>query len=113
MLKELERFHKKRSSLHKDASDNAICAALKQHTNDILAPKYGLDFIFWRFLYDPYSTNKAGYLPKYKELSINLAYDVEDNLEALRTLYKTAKATRGVTPDLLTQIEELAKGLKK
>ena len=35
------------------------------------------------------------------------------NLEALRGVYKRAKATRGVTPELLSQIEELAKGLKK
>lgn len=35
------------------------------------------------------------------------------NLEALRGVYKRAKATRGVTPELLAQIEELAKGLKK
>lgn len=35
------------------------------------------------------------------------------NLEGLRGVYKRAKATRGVTPELLTQIEELAKGLKK
>lgn len=42
----------------------------------------------------------------------HLIYQKGD-LEALRTLYKTAKGTRGVTPDLLLQIEELAKGLKK
>lgn len=35
------------------------------------------------------------------------------DIEALRGVYKRAKATRGVTPELLTQIEELAKGLKK
>lgn len=35
------------------------------------------------------------------------------NIEALRGLYKRAKATRGVTPEMLTQIEELAKSLKK
>jgi len=35
------------------------------------------------------------------------------NIEALRGLYKRAKATRGVTPEMLTQIEELAKQLKK
>jgi hypothetical protein len=35
------------------------------------------------------------------------------NLEALRGVYKRAKATRGVTPELLSKIEELAKGLKK
>jgi hypothetical protein len=35
------------------------------------------------------------------------------NIEALRGVYKRAKATRGVTPELLKQIEELAKGLKK
>ena len=34
------------------------------------------------------------------------------DLEGLRVLYKTAK-TRKATPDLLAQIEELAKGLKK
>ena len=37
----------------------------------------------------------------------------QGNLEALRGVYKRAKATRGVTPELLGQIEELAKGLKK
>ena len=35
------------------------------------------------------------------------------DLEALRGVYKRAKATRGVTPELLKSIEELAKGLKK
>lgn len=35
------------------------------------------------------------------------------DIEALRGIYKRAKATRGVTPEMLTQIEELAKGLKK
>jgi len=34
------------------------------------------------------------------------------DLEGLRVLYKTAKAKKA-TPDLLAQIEELAKGLKK
>ena len=34
------------------------------------------------------------------------------DLEGLRVLYKTAKAKKA-TPDLLSQIEELAKGLKK
>ncbi len=42
----------------------------------------------------------------------HIAYQKGD-LDALRTLYKTAKSTRGVTPDLLVQIEDLAKGLKK
>ena len=35
------------------------------------------------------------------------------NIEALRGVYKRAKATKGITPELLNQIEELAKGLKK
>ena len=35
------------------------------------------------------------------------------DIEALRGVYKRAKATRGVTPELLKQIEDLAKGLKK
>jgi hypothetical protein len=35
------------------------------------------------------------------------------DIEALRGVYKRAKATRGVSPDLLNKIEELAKGLKK
>jgi hypothetical protein len=35
------------------------------------------------------------------------------DIEALRGVYKRAKATRGVTPETLQQIEELAKGLKK
>lgn len=89
MLKELERFHKKRSTLHKDASDNAIRSALKQYTNDILAPKYGLEDVFWRFLYDPYSTDKAGYIPApsggdKKEIYVNLSYDVPDSSKPLR-----------------------------
>lgn len=42
----------------------------------------------------------------------HILYEKGD-LEGLRSLYKTAKSTRGVTPDLLLQIEELAKGLKK
>ena len=35
------------------------------------------------------------------------------DIEALRGVYKRAKATKGVSPDLLNKIEELAKGLKK
>jgi hypothetical protein len=35
------------------------------------------------------------------------------DIEALRGVYKRAKATRGISPELLKQIEELAKGLKK
>lgn len=35
------------------------------------------------------------------------------DIEALRGVYKRAKATRGVTPELLKSIEDLAKGLKK
>ena len=42
----------------------------------------------------------------------HLEYEKGD-LEALRGVYKRAKATRGITPELLKQIEELAKGLKK
>ncbi len=42
----------------------------------------------------------------------HLEYEKGD-IEALRGIYKRAKATRGVTAELLTQIEELAKGLKK
>jgi hypothetical protein len=35
------------------------------------------------------------------------------DIEALRGVYKRAKATKGVSPELLNKIEELAKGLKK
>jgi hypothetical protein len=42
----------------------------------------------------------------------HLEYEKGD-IEALRGVYKRAKATRGVSPDLLNKIEELAKGLKK
>lgn len=35
------------------------------------------------------------------------------SIVGLRGVYKRAKATRGVTPEMLTQIEELAKSLKK
>jgi hypothetical protein len=35
------------------------------------------------------------------------------DIEALRGVYKRAKATKGVSADLLNKIEELAKGLKK
>jgi hypothetical protein len=35
------------------------------------------------------------------------------DIEALRGVYKRAKATRGVSLELLNKIEELAKGLKK
>lgn len=44
--------------------------------------------------------------------SAHLHFEKGD-LEALRGVYKRAKATRGVTPELLGQIEDLAKGLKK
>jgi hypothetical protein len=85
MLKELERFHKKRSTLHKDASDNAICAALKQYINDVLAPKYKFDYLFWRFVYEPRNSDKAGYVPTHDELFINLAYNVNDSSSPLRS----------------------------
>jgi len=42
----------------------------------------------------------------------HLEYEKGD-LEALRAIYKRAKGTRGITPAILEQIEELAKGLKK
>jgi hypothetical protein len=42
----------------------------------------------------------------------HLEYEKGD-IEALRGVYKRAKASRGSTPELLKQIEELAKGLKK
>ncbi len=42
----------------------------------------------------------------------HLEYEKGD-IEALRGVYKRAKGTRGVTPELLKQIEDLAKGLKK
>ena len=42
----------------------------------------------------------------------HLEYEKGD-IEALRGVYKRAKATRGITPELLKQIEDLAKGLKK
>ncbi len=44
--------------------------------------------------------------------SAHLAFEAGD-IETMRTIYKKAKATRGVTPAILTQIEELAQGLKK
>jgi hypothetical protein len=44
--------------------------------------------------------------------SAHLEFEKGD-IEALRGVYKRAKATRGVTPETLQQIEELAKGLKK
>jgi len=53
--------------------------------------------------------------PQPTEDFITLAHLEFENgdIEALRGVYKRAKATRGVTPDLLKQIEDLAKGLKK
>jgi hypothetical protein len=42
----------------------------------------------------------------------HLEYEKGD-IEALRGVYKRAKATRGIPPETLTKIEELAKGLKK
>lgn len=42
----------------------------------------------------------------------HLEYERGD-IEALRGVYKRAKATRGIAPETLTKIEELAKGLKK
>ena len=42
----------------------------------------------------------------------HLEYEKGD-IEALRGIYKRAKATRGISPELLKQIEDLAKGLKK
>jgi hypothetical protein len=44
--------------------------------------------------------------------SAHLEFEKGD-IEALRGVYKRAKATRGVSADLLNKIEELAKGLKK
>lgn len=42
----------------------------------------------------------------------HLEYEKGD-IEALRGIYKRAKGTRGISPELLKQIEDLAKGLKK
>ena len=42
----------------------------------------------------------------------HLEYEKGD-IEALRGIYKRAKATRGISAELLKQIEDLAKGLKK
>jgi hypothetical protein len=42
----------------------------------------------------------------------HLEYEKGD-IEALRGIYKRAKATRGISVELLKQIEDLAKGLKK
>lgn len=42
----------------------------------------------------------------------HLEYEKGD-IEALRGVYKRAKATRGISVELLKQIEDLAKGLKK
>lgn len=42
----------------------------------------------------------------------HLEYEKGD-IEALRGIYKRAKATRGISVELLQQIEDLAKGLRK
>lgn len=42
----------------------------------------------------------------------HILYEKAD-LEGLRTLYKTAKTTKGVTGEILDSIADLAKGLKK
>jgi hypothetical protein len=42
----------------------------------------------------------------------HLEYEKGD-IEALRGIYKRAKGTRGISVELLKQIEDLAKGLKK
>jgi hypothetical protein len=42
----------------------------------------------------------------------HLEYEKGD-IEALRGIYKRAKATRGISPDVLQQIADLATGLKK
>jgi hypothetical protein len=42
----------------------------------------------------------------------HLEYEKGD-IEALRGIYKRAKGTRGISAELLKQIEDLAKGLKK
>jgi hypothetical protein len=42
----------------------------------------------------------------------HLEYEKGD-IEALRGVYKRAKATRGITPETLQQIADLASGLKK
>jgi hypothetical protein len=44
--------------------------------------------------------------------SAHLEYEKGD-IEALRGIYKRAKATRGISPDVLQQIADLATGLKK
>jgi len=84
-VKELERFHKKRSSIHKDQSNNAICYALKEYANTVLAPKYGLTQIYWRFIYEPNSENKAGYIPTHDEIFVNLAYNVSNVKDGLQS----------------------------
>mgnify|MGYP001175475909 FL=1 len=89
MVKALERFYKRHSDLYKNASSNAICAALKNHTNDVLAPKYKLNSVFWRFIYEPDNGIKAGYIPSLegdgqKEVFINLAHNVSNRFRPLR-----------------------------
>jgi hypothetical protein len=44
--------------------------------------------------------------------SAHLEYEKGD-IEALRGIYKRAKATRGISPETLQQIADLAAGLKK
>lgn len=75
-LKDLEKYHNKRSRIHKDASDMAICVALREYANDVAAPKYELSQIKWVFGHFPDSLTKASYYAQYKEIIINTAHVV-------------------------------------
>lgn len=75
-LKDLEKFHNRRSRIHKDASDKDICASLSEYSNTIAAPKYGVNLILWTFGYSSDTYTKAAYSAPHKEILLNLAHTV-------------------------------------
>lgn len=75
-LKELEKYYNRRYKIYKEYSNMKICEDLREYSNTVIAPKYGLDEIKWNFGYFPDSSTKASYSASHKEIIINVAHAV-------------------------------------
>lgn len=81
-IENISNFYNKNKSAYIDKSDMAICSVIKQYANEI-SPKYHLEKIFWRFVYEVENVNKAGYIPKHNEIFVNLVFCVKKPKERL------------------------------
>lgn len=79
---DISNFYNKNLGGYVNKSDTAVCSAIKQYANEI-SSKHHLDKIFWRFVYEVENVNKAGYIPKYNEIFINLVFCVKKPKERL------------------------------